>query len=89
MSINVILIGIVGLIAYTNGDLNDSRCSPRQSFMENVEVSVDNLCREAKLENDTPNYADFIFTYINGSGPGFTTGNGGRTATASVSLYLS
>jgi hypothetical protein len=72
MFINLILICIVGLIVYTNGDLNDTRCGPRQNFAEDAKAFVSNLCRETKLENDAPKYADFIFTYKDGDGTGFS-----------------
>jgi hypothetical protein len=90
MPMNFIVIGIIGLIASTYGDSNSTE-SPReldQSFSESVKASVDNLCRESKIEAAASNYSDFIFTYKNGHGIGYTYGQGGMTAAASVCSYI-
>jgi hypothetical protein len=89
MSIKFFLVVVVGLIGYTNGILNDQRCKPKEKLSEDVQGSISTLCREAKIENDASNNADFIFTYKNPSsgGIGFSYGGGGYTAAASVS-YL-
>ncbi|CAF3429131.1 unnamed protein product [Rotaria sp. Silwood2] len=83
-SINIILFCIIVSIPLTINALNDQRCTPRQNFFESVKSSVSELCLQAKLENDAPNNKDFIFTYANGAGVGFTYGDGGLTAAATA-----
>ena len=79
---------VVGLVGYGSGNLNDPRCTPDQSSTEDAKDSVSTLCREAKIENNAANNADFVFTYKTpiGGGVGFSYGNGGYTAAASVSV---
>ncbi|CAF1492636.1 unnamed protein product [Rotaria sp. Silwood1] len=82
--IHIIQFGIIILISFAASELNDPRCASRQDFSESVKSSVSDLCFQAKLENDAANYKDFIFTYSNGSGVGFTYGDGGLTAAATA-----
>lgn len=87
MFMNFVILVVIGLIGFNNGILNDPRCSPKESFTEDAKASVSNLCREAKIENDAPNSADFIFTYNQGTGVGYSYGDGGLIAAASVSFH--
>ncbi|CAF0976194.1 unnamed protein product [Rotaria sordida] len=82
--INIILFGIFVSISFANNDLNDVRCTLRQDFSESAKSSVSELCLQAKLEKDASNNKNYIFTYSNGTGPGFSYGDGGLIAAASV-----
>jgi hypothetical protein len=87
MKFFAIVVIVVGLVGYGNGSLNDPRCAPDENVTEDAKASVSTLCREAKIENDAANNADFVFTYKtpSGGGVGFSYGAGGYTAAASVS----
>lgn len=85
ISLCLFLIGIAGSIDCTFDYSSDSRCGAKQNYVENVKSSATALCREAKIEKKAANNADFVFTYKNGTGTGFSYGDGGLVAAASVS----
>lgn len=61
MSMNLIVIGLICFIAYSNDDSNNDRCSPRQEFTEDIKDSATNPVEKQKIRKRWSKLYGFYF----------------------------